>query len=69
MITTKAVLRFNQEGEACLASVHPGVAIEDVVANTGWKLRVLDNVTETPAPSAAELQAIRAYDKEGFWTK
>lgn len=68
VITTKAVLRFGEDGEARLASVHPGVAIEDVVAKTGWKLRVLDNVAETPSPSAAELQAIREYDKEGFWT-
>ena len=69
VITTKAVLRFAEDGEACLASVHPGVTIEDVVANTGWKLRALDNVVVTPSPSAAELQAIREYDREGFWTK
>jgi glutaconate CoA-transferase, subunit B len=68
VITTKAVLRFGEDGEARLASVHPGVTSEDVVANTGWKLRVLDNVAMTPSPSAAELQAIREYDKEGFWT-
>lgn len=68
VITTKAVLRFGEDGEARLASVHPGVAIEDVVASTGWKLRVPDNVAETPSPGAAELQAIREYDKEGFWT-
>ena len=68
VITTKALLRFGEDGEARLASVHPGVVIEDVVASTGWKLRVLDNVAETPSPSAAELQAIREYDKEGFWT-
>ena len=64
VITTKAVLRFGEDGEAWLASVHPGVTVDDVVANTGWKLRVLDNVAETPSPSAAELQAIREYDKK-----
>jgi glutaconate CoA-transferase subunit B len=69
VITTKAVLRFAADGEARLASVHPGVTVEDVVANTGWKLRVMENVAETPSPSAVELQAIREYDKEGFWTK
>jgi len=25
-------------------------------------------VSETPPPSSDELQAIREYDKEGFWT-
>lgn len=68
VITTKAVLRFGDDGEAYLATNHPGVAVEDVVANTGWKLRVAENVRETLPPSAAELKAIRDYDKEGFWT-
>jgi glutaconate CoA-transferase subunit B len=48
--------------------VHPGISVDDVVANTGWKLRVAENVSETLSPSAAELKAIRDYDKEGFWT-
>ncbi len=69
VITTKAVLRFGDDGEAFLASLHPGIAIEDVLANTGWKLRVADQVAQTPEPSAAELQAIREYDEQGFWTK
>lgn len=68
VITTKAVLRFGEDGEAFLASVHPEVAVEDVLANTGWKLRVGDPVTQTPEPNADELKAIRDYDKEGFWT-
>lgn len=67
-ITTKAVLRFDESGEAYLASVHPGVEVDDVIANTGWKLRVADNLSVTPEPSPAELSAIRKYDKEGFWT-
>ncbi|HKW66280.1 MAG TPA: CoA-transferase [Terriglobales bacterium] len=69
VITTKAVLRFGEDGEAFLASVHPNITIGDVVNNTGWKLRLADQVAVTPVPSAAELEAIRDYDKEGFWTK
>jgi glutaconate CoA-transferase subunit B len=68
-ITTKAVLRFGDDGEAYLASVHPGLSVEEVVANTGWELRVPAEVTTTGAPTANELQVIRDYDKEGFWTK
>lgn len=68
-ITTKAVLRFGDDGGAYLASVHPGIEVEDVLQNTGWKLRVADNLMQTPEPTAAELKAIREYDKEGFWTK
>jgi glutaconate CoA-transferase subunit B len=69
VITTKAVLRFGEDGEAYLASVHPGIEVDDVVDNTGWNLRVSDTVARTLEPSAAELKAIREYDKQGFWTR
>lgn len=68
VITTKAVLRFS-EGEAYLDSHHPGTALEDVLANTGWALRVSPEVRETAPPTRQELRAIRAYDREGFWTR
>ena len=68
VITTKAVLRFGEDGEAYLAEHHPGVGVDDVVANTGWKLKVAKDVKETSEPSAQELAVIRDYDKEGFWT-
>jgi glutaconate CoA-transferase subunit B len=68
VITTKAVLRFGDDGEAYLYSVHPGVRVDEVLANTGWKLRVADRIQPTRAPSADERKAIREYDKEGFWT-
>jgi glutaconate CoA-transferase, subunit B len=69
VITTKAVLRFGDDGEAYVASVHPGVDLCEVYSNTGWKLRVADPAAMTPEPSGEELQAIREYDKEGFWTR
>ena len=69
VITTKAVLRFGDDGQAYLASVHPGISVDDVLANTGWKLRVPAKLEQTPEPSGTELQAIRDYDKEGFWTR
>ncbi|HZQ68587.1 MAG TPA: CoA-transferase [Terriglobales bacterium] len=68
VITTKAVLRFDGNGEAYLASIHPGIELEHVLANTGWKLRVADDLSSTPIPSQEELRTIRGYDKEGFWT-
>ena len=63
------VLRFGSDGEAFLASVHPGVSVEDALANTGWTLRVADCLDETPAPSAEELAVIRELDPQHFWTK
>ena len=68
VITTKAVLRFGEDAEAYLHTHHPGVTVEDVIAATGWKLRVSYEVSETEPPSSHELHAIREYDKEGFWT-
>ena len=68
VITSKCVLRFGEDGEAFLASVHPGVTVEDVLADTGWKLKVGADVRNTPEPNPAELKAIREYDREGFWT-
>ena len=68
VITTKCVLRFAEDGEAFLSTIHPGVALEDVQANTGWKLKIAEHLQPTPEPTAAELKAIREYDKKGFWT-
>ena len=68
VITTMAVLRFGDDGEARLASVHPGVTVDAVLANTGWQLRPAEDVVETSAPTAQELAVIRDYDREGFWT-
>jgi glutaconate CoA-transferase subunit B len=68
VITTKCVLRFGQDGEAYLSTIHPDVTVEDVLANTGWKLKVAEDMKQTPEPNSAELKAIRDYDKKGFWT-
>jgi len=69
VITTKAVLRFGEDGEAFLASVHPGIETQDVLDNTSWTLRIGEDATQTSEPAAAELGAIREYDKQGFWTQ
>src|SRR5437588_7409887 len=68
VITTKCVLRFGEDAEAFLSTYHPGVIVDEVLANTGWKLKVADDVNPTPEPNAAELKAIRQYDTKGFWT-
>jgi glutaconate CoA-transferase, subunit B len=63
------VLRFGDDGEAFLDSVHPGVRVEDVLSSTGWSLRVADNLKLTPVPSERELAVIREMDPDHFWTK
>ena len=50
-----------------LASVHPGVSVEEVVENTGLELVIPDAVPETRAPSAEDLRIIReVLDPEGI---
>src|SRR5215469_2098222 len=61
IITTMGVLRFGFEsGEAYLDTVHPGVNVEDVRANTGWPLMVTPVLKPTLEPTDEELRIIRA---------
>jgi glutaconate CoA-transferase subunit B len=47
------------EGELTLTTLHPGVTVEQVRENTGWDLKVLDNVQVSEAPTPEELAALR----------
>lgn len=70
IITTLGMLRFpDGGGEAYLASVHPGHTVDKVRQNTGWDLKVANDVSETSAPTESELAAIRRFDPEGFRTR
>jgi glutaconate CoA-transferase subunit B len=69
IVTTMAVLRFpDGGGEAYLASVHPGLTVDEVRAQTGWDLKVAPDVRQTEPPSELELEHIRRLDPGGFWT-
>ena len=60
VVTGLGTYRFDEAtGEMELATTHPGVTVEQVLENTGWDLRVADDVRETPAPSDEELRLIR----------
>ena len=77
IITNKAVMRFDKTtGEAYLATYHPDTSVEEVVANTPWKLKVASDVHPTAAPTAEELRVMRevldplrlisAYERRGY---
>jgi glutaconate CoA-transferase subunit B len=51
-----------RDGELELVAVHPGVAVDDVAAATGWDLHVAEEVHETAPPTADELAALRALE-------
>jgi glutaconate CoA-transferase, subunit B len=69
IITTRGILRFGADGEAYLASIHPGVPVEEVLANTSWTLRIADNLETTQAPTDPELRLMRELDPNRFWTR
>jgi len=69
VITTLGVLRFDPDTcEMVLSAIHPGVTVEQVCQNTGWPLKVADNLDVTPAPTAEELEMIRRFDPKGYWS-
>lgn len=46
--------------ELTLTSIHPGVDVAHVRAQTGWELQVREPLARTPAPTHDELAALRA---------
>lgn len=71
VVTDKCVLDFETSDHAMrLASVHPGVSVDDVTKNTGFELVVPSDVGETRAPTTGELKWIRdVIDPNGFGMK
>ncbi|TMK86539.1 MAG: CoA-transferase subunit beta [Actinobacteria bacterium] len=69
VVTGLGVYEFDESGEMFLATTHPGVSVEDVSANTSWKMRVADDLAETPPPTDEELRLIRELDPEGAYTR
>lgn len=60
VITDKAVLGFDPGTHlASLVSLHPGVALEDVIENTGFPLQVPNPMPATPLPTSEELRLLR----------
>ena len=60
VITQLGVYGFDESTKRMkLISVHPGVTVEDVKANTGFELLIPEAVTETKPPSREELEILR----------
>jgi acyl CoA:acetate/3-ketoacid CoA transferase beta subunit len=59
VVTNLAVLDYAADGRVRLASVHPGVTVEQVQAATGFDLVVEGTVPESRLPTAEELRLIR----------
>jgi glutaconate CoA-transferase subunit B len=70
VVTDLGIYRFAPDGEMYLASIHPGVSVEQVREATGWDLRVAEDLERTPPPTEEELRLIREeLDPEGIYTR
>jgi glutaconate CoA-transferase subunit B len=69
VITDLGVLEFDAAGEMVLVSVHPDVAVEKVVQNTGWDLRCSPHLSVTEPPTDHELATLRQLDPAGIYLR
>lgn len=65
VFTDLCVFEFDVEGRMKLASVHPGVEVDDVVAATGFSFDS-STATATKAPTPSELAALEEIDPHGL---
>ena len=60
VITDMAVLGFNAATHSMsVLSLHPGVGLEELKANTGFPLHIPNEIATTPLPTAEELRLLR----------
>ncbi len=60
VVTGLGVYRFAEgSGEMEIASLHPGVTLEQVDENTSWQMRRAGDLSETAPPTEEELRLIR----------
>ena len=70
VITTLGIFRFDpQTREMILASFHPGTGVDDVQANTGWRVKIVPGLDQTAPPTPLELAMIARFDPGGYWTR
>src|SRR5690606_2273638 len=59
IVTPLCVLSKEDERPFEILSLHPGVSVDEGVANTGFELRIPGRVATTPEPTAEQLRLIR----------
>ena len=68
VVTDLAILDFDDETrEMKISALHPGVTAEQVRDNTGFDIRIDDDVETTEPPSKVELDVLRHLDPEKLY--
>jgi glutaconate CoA-transferase subunit B len=63
LVTDLCIMKPEESKEMAVVSLHPGVTMDEVRAATGWEIRAADTVTETPPPTAIELEVLRELNR------
>lgn len=71
VVTDKCIFRFDEDtGEMYLASIHPGVTIEEIQDAVSWPLKIASDLASTEPPTENELLLIRKeLDPGGVYTR
>jgi len=71
VVSSLGLLRFDPvTKEMYLESYHPGVTVEMVRENTGWDLKIAEDVRETEPPTTEEIRILREeLDPDGLFLK
>lgn len=70
VITPLCVMDFEASDNAArIRSLHPGVSLEEVCANTGFPLQCAPDLGETPRPTPVQLEIIARLDPDGARNK
>ena len=68
VVTDLAILNFDDETrEMKVSALHPGVTAEQVRDNTGFDIRIDDDIETTASPTKAELDVLRRLDPEQLY--
>lgn len=64
VVTDLCLIRPDPETkELTVTQLHPGITTEQVIKATGWEVRFANPLTETAAPTAAELETLRDLER------
>jgi glutaconate CoA-transferase subunit B len=68
VVTNLCQMDFDPETKRIrLASIHPGVSVQQVLENSGFDLIVPENVPTTDLPTCEELALLRTIDPDGIY--
>jgi glutaconate CoA-transferase subunit B len=70
VVTDLGILEPDASGELVLAALHPGKSAQQAIENTGWALKVADNLRTTEPVTERELGILREeLDPTGIYLK